>query len=497
MKKLPEFAKYLGVALVASLLAVALYATLAPKPYQSLLDKQQVTPARYASLGDGTIAGFDFTEPAALALPGVVNIQSTVKSSGIQRMPRDFFQFFGEPNEGDGDAPQPESPSSVATGSGVILTADGYIVTNNHVIEEATSVRVTLNDNRSFTAKVIGTDPQTDLALIKIDAADLPFLKVGNSDETKVGQWVLAVGNPFNLTGTVTAGIVSAKGRSININEDLYSVESFIQTDAAVNPGNSGGALVNLQGELIGINTAIASRTGSYAGYSFAIPTKIMTKVIDDLMNYGKVQRGLLGIKIRDVSSELNEERKLGTNQGVLVEIVNENSAASEAGIATGDVIVKADGNTINNTAQLLASIALKRPGDKVELDLLRAGKPVHYNVTLKSQAGDTKLVKAEASDISRTLGATFGELTAGDLKELDVTGGVRVDQLTPGKLRSAGVRVGFVITHVQDEPVKNVAELEKIIDQRIQSGKTSLVLEGKYKSGETAVYAIPLPRKN
>ncbi len=493
MNKLPDYVKYLLVAVVASVLTVSLYSVLVPQPRQSILDKQRQTPVQLASVAaKGAAVGLDFTAPAELALPTVVHISSVTETASRNRdvqTPEDFFEFFGQG--------RPESGPLESTGSGVILSADGYIVTNNHVVDGATTVRATLYDNRTFTAKVVGTDSQTDLALLKIEGKEFPFLKIGNSEAVKVGQWVLAVGNPFNLTSTVTAGIVSAKGRGIGIVNDQYGIESFIQTDAAVNPGNSGGALINLEGELVGINTAIASRTGSYAGYSFAIPTAIMTKVVDDLMNYGGVQRGLIGIQIQGVNQALDDEKDLGTVQGVYVGAVNDDGAAKEAGVLEGDVIVKADDRAIHTTAELLGYIALKRPGDKVTLGLLRSKKPVTVTVTLKNSAGTTQVAKVERSATAEALGLAFSSPTAAELEKLGLEAGVKVERVYPGTASRSGIRPGFVITHVQDQPVKSKEELLALLTDRMKSGKRGTYLEGKYPDGKTAVYAFELPAKS
>lgn len=489
MRRLPEFAKYLLVAIVASVIAVGLYSLLNPKPQRSILELQQTPTKLTRAAATAEAMGLDFTAPSRIALPAVVHIASEAeRGSGNKQIPDEFYEFFGRPPGGSGP--------SVSTGSGVILTKDGYIVTNNHVVEGATNVRVTLHDNRSYTAKVVGVDPQTDLALLKIDVDDLSFLKLGDSDAVEVGQWVLAVGNPFNLTSTVTAGIVSAKGRAIGILQNEYGIESFIQTDAAVNPGNSGGALINLNGELVGINTAIASQTGSYAGYAFAIPAKIVTKVVDDLMNYGKVQRGLIGIRIQSVSQELNDEKGLGTVQGVYVAEVNPGGAADEAGIKTGDVILKADDHVVVTSADLLGYIAQKRPGDKVKLTLLRDKTEMERSVTLRSSAGDTRLAEATRTETDRELGLTFSEPTQEELKALDLTGGVKVENVFPGPASRSGIRPGFIITHVQDQRVSSAEEIQTILKKRMEEGKRGTYIEGKYPKGETAVYAFELPGK-
>ena len=320
------------------------------------------------------IAPVDFTQAAERSVEAVVHVKT--KYYRQQYVDPFYHFFFGRPQ-------QSQQPSAMASGSGVILSNDGYIVTNNHVIEDANEIEVVLNDKRTFTAKLIGTDPNTDLALLKIEATDLPTIEIGNSDDLRVGEWVLAVGNPFNLTSTVTAGIVSAKARSINILNSDMKIESFIQTDAAVNPGNSGGALVNTRGQLVGINTAIASQTGSYAGYAFAIPTAIMQKVVADLRQYGTVQRALLGIRMLDITQQVKDQLSLESMEGVYVGEVISGSAADKAGMKAGDVIVQVDGRPINASSQLQEQIGRKNPGDQITILVRRGHRSVSLQVTL------------------------------------------------------------------------------------------------------------------
>lgn len=479
------------VAVFSGVVAVALYAWITPKPYQGLEQRQQAYPARYAAFAnaaEGT-APVDFTGPAALALPAVVHIKTVVENkqaSGNVPPGFDMFRdFFG-------NRPEFRQGPRQGSGSGVIITADGYIVTNNHVIDDADKVTVVLDDDRSYTGTVIGTDPTTDLALVKIQEKNLPFLKVGNSDDVKIGQWVLAVGNPFELTGTVTAGIVSAKSRGIGINRDSLGIESFIQTDAAVNPGNSGGALINVKGELVGINTAIASNTGAYAGYSFAIPSAIVNKVVDDLMNFGEVQRGLLGINISPLDyAKESLSVKTGLSQGVYVAEVNKGSGADDAGILKGDIITKIDGRAIKNRSELLETIARKRPGDKVNVTVNRDGADKVFSVTLKSKSGSTATVKREVMANNNTLGASLKNLTADEMKKLNLNGGAKVASVLPGRLRSAGVREGFIITRINDQEVKNAEEANRIIQKRMDEKRSGAMLEGVYPDGKTALYAI------
>jgi serine protease Do len=428
----------------------------------------------------------DFTVAAEKATPAVVHIRSTVSGNRPSKrmdIPEQFRDFFGDDFFGQ------RSPQQ-ASGSGVIISQDGYIVTNNHVIDEAEEVEVTLYDKRSFKAKIIGTDPNNDLAVIKIEEKNLPLLTLGNSDEVKVGQWVLAVGNPFNLTSTVTAGIVSAKGRNINIlgnrnDRNSAPIESFIQTDAAVNPGNSGGALVNLNGELVGINTAIASQTGSFAGYSFAVPVSIVKKVVDDISKFGSVQRGFLGITITDVNSQVVREKGLKVNDGVYVNGFDEEhgSSAKESGIREGDVIAKVDNVPVSSVPQLQEQIARHRPGDKVKLTVNRDGNLRDFSVTLRTRKGATTVSMADRLAITDALGAELEDLGDRDKKDLKLDGGVRVNRLyAGGALRQhTDMRDGFIITRIDNTPVRSLAELDKVLGGK----KGDIVIKGVYPGSD------------
>lgn len=376
MTKLTEF---LSVAVVAAAVSAGTcYLTGHKQSNQLTLSDQDVIPTHYTASRHDAGASFapvDFTEAAERSVEAVVHVKT--KYYQQQQYVDPFYQFFfGRPQ-------QSQQPSAMASGSGVILSDDGYIVTNNHVIEGARDIEVVLNDKRTYAAQLIGRDPNTDLALLKIEATNLPVITIGNSDDLKVGEWVLAVGNPFNLTSTVTAGIVSAKARSINILQADMKIESFIQTDAAVNPGNSGGALVNTKGELVGINTAIASQTGSYAGYAFAIPTAIMQKVVGDLRQFGSVQRALLGIRMMDINQEVKDHFGLESMEGVYVAEVVAGTAADKAGMKSGDVIVQVDGRSINSSNQLQEQIGRKNPGDQIVVLVRRGGRSLTLEVTL------------------------------------------------------------------------------------------------------------------
>lgn len=428
------------------------------------------------------VVGPDFVDAADKTLHAVVHIKAELQQRN--QVYNDFFdlfdEFFGHPRREYYNAP------IVATGSGVIISTDGYIVTNNHVVQNATKLEITLNDKRTYNAEIIGTDPTTDLAVIKIDEEGLPNLKYGDSDNVRVGEWVLAVGNPFNLTSTVTAGIVSAKARNINILGEAGAIESFIQTDAVVNRGNSGGALVNTSGELVGINAAIASNTGSYTGYSFAIPVNIVRKVIDDFIDYGEIQRAYLGIRFREVDSQYADEKGLDEIRGVYVEQVLEDGAAKQAGIISGDVIVKVNNTQINSNAALLESIGTKRPGDEVTVYVQRGNMMKQINVTLQNRSGNTDVVKSDNIEI---LGGTF-EPVGQDIKEnLGIKHGLMITDLDDGKLKASGVREGFIIMYIDKSPITTMDELKFNLNGK----KGGTLIEGVYTNGQRAYYGIGL----
>ena len=381
-----------------------------------------------------------------------------------------------------------QTPKREATGSGVIISQDGYIVTNNHVVNGADELTVTLNDNKEFSAKIIGTDPTTDLALIKINGKNLPTLPIGDSEKLKVGEWVLAVGNPYNLSSTVTAGIVSAKARSLSGSAEGPSVASFIQTDAAINPGNSGGALVNTKGELVGINTMLYSQTGSYSGYGFAIPTTIMNKVVADLKEYGTVQRAVLGIKGGDVLDYINNEKEnnkrvdLGTNEGVYVGSVEEGSAAASAGVQKGDVITKVDEKNITKISELQEYLSKKRPGDKVTITFLHNKEKKSKTVTLKNAQGNTKVVKTADLDI---LGASFKPVGKDIKEQLDITFGLEVTKVEKGAIKDGGIGTGFVILYANDKPIKTIADLQEAVKVASTSKDPVLIIKGMWPTGK------------
>lgn len=424
----------------------------------------------------------DLTQAAEKSVSAVVHITTKSKVSYFDGG-NDIFEYFFGPRGNNRQEPQ----YSTAAGSGVIISEDGYIATNNHVVDGAENIEVILNDNRKFTAKVIGRDPNTDIALVKIDAKGLTVLPWGDSDALKLGEWVLAVGNPFNLTSTVTAGIVSAKSRSIGIMSGQMPMESFIQTDAAVNPGNSGGALVNARGELVGINTAIASRTGSYSGYSFAIPVSIVHKVVEDLRKYGEVQRALLGVTISEIDDELAKKEHLGKIEGVYIKETSEDGAARQAGIKKGDVILAVNGVKVNSMAALQEQVGKHRPGDQVAVLVKRDGAERTINVLLRNMKGSTAIVKESFS----MLGAEFGDISSKDKERLNIDEGVQVVKITSGKLKNIGVRPGFIITDVNKMPVGNVEDIKRIISQT--SEKKPIILEGVYPDGKWTYYVFNL----
>ena len=455
-------------------------------------------PVAYAKFAHASSAmETDFTVAAELSVHAVVHVKtkSPVKMdqmdqmNGFQNDP--FFQyFFGVPKHQNKSK---EMPMQEASGSGVIISNDGYIVTNNHVVDGASDIEVTLNDNRTFKAKVIGADPNTDIALIKIDAKDLPVIVFGNSDMLKVGEWVLAVGNPFNLTSTVTAGIVSAKGRNINIINSQLPLESFIQTDAAVNPGNSGGALVNTRGELIGITTAIASQTGTYAGYAFAVPVSIVQKVVADIRKYGIVQRAVLGIKIRNITDSIAKAKNLKTMEGVYVYSVMQESAAKKAGIKSGDIIDNVNGVNVQSASELQEQIGRYRPGDKITITVNRDNKEQKLEVELKNQQGSFGVVSPQNSE--EVLGGTYMELSDKTKQQLGVDYGVVIKTLSKGKLADQGIKPGFIILKINNQPVSSASDVQQAYNAAINNGDQEkvLLIAGLYPNGKLTYFAINL----
>ena len=433
----------------------------------------------------------DLTYAAENAVKAVVNIEAIQQIEVPQRRSYDpFLEFFGIPQEYGNDGSRPQYREARAGGSGVIISKDGYVVTNNHVVDGATKLRVKLNDGRTFDAKLIGKDSATDVALLKIDGDDdLPTLPFGSSDALRLGEWVLAIGSPFDLQSTITAGIVSAKARNLGAIPNDFRIESFIQTDAAVNPGNSGGALVNTRGELVGINTLIKSQTGSYIGYSFAIPEAIVRKVVVDLKEYGVVQRAMLGIMFRPVDQDFldSEGKELGIKElgGIYVASVVEGGSASEAAIRKGDIILSIDGVKVNDSATVQELIARRRPNDKVKISVKRDGDVKQIDVTLRNKAGKTELITKEDVDVVEALGGKFADAGTKLCRELDIRGGVQVVGVkSDGILARARVKQGFVITHINDRPVYAVSDLERMTE-KVRS------IDGIYPNGRSASYML------
>lgn len=473
-----RFGSLLLAAVLGSVITIVTTQWAVEQPKQGVTLEQVTVPATqvaYQLNEKGEVVPLDFTGTAEKVTQAVVHIRSKqAASSGNEQIPEAFRYFF--------DGPYENQMPRQSTGSGVLINKDGYIVTNNHVVDGAELVQVTLADNRELDAEVIGTDPDTDLAVIKVNAKDLPYLSFVNSDVVKVGQWVLAVGNPFNLNSTVTAGIISAKGRNIGIinsgtqgrNGQLgnrTAIESFIQTDAAINPGNSGGALVDLNGGLVGINTAIASPTGSYSGYGFAVPANIVSKVAEDLISFGTVQRGWLGITVGSVTGDLVKENDLEVSEGAFVSGYGdepEKSAAKAAGIKEGDVIVKLDETPVKSSTALIEYVGRKRPGDKINVTVNRAGKVQVIPVTLKNRNGQTTVVKREEKVEAAALGIELEPVDSKVLKRLNLTEGVMVRSIgSNSKLKRTGMRDGFIITHIDDTVVKSVKEVDAILKQK------------------------------
>jgi len=478
------------IALIGSLIGIGIYSRM-DRTRTVIVQKESQTPVHYTGLPASTFAAPDFRLAAEKSVHAVVHVKvvSQVKQYGYDNI-QDWF--FGNPRQ--------MNHEMTGFGSGVIIDAEGHIVTNNHVIDGSNSIEVTLNDSRVMKASIVGRDPQTDVAVIKIKADNLQFLTFGNSNELEVGDWVLAVGNPFNLTSTVTAGIVSAKGRNIGIigsgnqnplerqnpNQDpnRNGIESFIQTDAAVNPGNSGGALVNLQGELVGINTAIASQTGSYTGYSFAIPATIVRKAVSDIIEFGEVQRVVIGIQGRTVTPDDVDKENLKVNQGVFILDLTQDGGAVKAGLKTGDVIVALDGKKVSTMGDLQEQIVPRHPGDKVEVTVNRKGDEKEFPVILKTQTGEAKTVGS--SEFWAYLGADLEKISDKDLEKLNIEGGVRVTKIHDGKFKDAGIREGFVITNINRAPVQDVQDVKSYIE-RIQKG--GVFIEGIGPDGRNDYY--------
>ena len=501
------------VLLSAGVAGVTTYTMLKPENRDSLSFNEQFRQnpgARLAAYDAINAQPVDLTQAAENSLHAVVHIKTTQQAKEQTVTERDpFAEIFGDIfGNGGRQQRRVQTQPRVGFGSGVIISKDGYIVTNNHVIDGADEIIVKLNDNREFKGRMIGTDPNSDLALVKIEGDDFPTIPVGDSDALKVGEWVLAVGNPFNLTSTVTAGIVSAKARTLGV-YGIGGVESFIQTDAAINQGNSGGALVNAKGELVGINAVLSSPTGAYAGYGFAIPTSVMTKVVSDLKQYGTVQRALLGIKGTSLAGDgdmmsdqpidksgatLSDKRKeFGVVDGVWVREIVDGGSAAGSDIKVDDVIIGIDGKKVQNFADLQEAIAQHRPGDKVTVKVMRDKKEKNINITLKNEQGTTKIVKDAGMEI---LGAAFKELPDDLKKQLNLGYGLQVTGVTSGKMADAGVRKGFIILKANDQPMRKVSDLEEVMKAAVKSPNQVLFLTGVFPSGKRGYYAVDLTQE-
>ncbi|MBN2774590.1 MAG: Do family serine endopeptidase [Prolixibacteraceae bacterium] len=476
MKKLQRYLLTFVLVVAGAFVALFVYTKFFDKPEVVTIKESQ--PVKYAALpSDLEMQLPDLTYAAENSVHSVVHIMTqSVRGGWSGGNP--ILEFFGYQY-------RQEPQIAQGFGSGVIISDDGYIVTNNHVIEDAENIKVVLNDKKEYDARLVGTDPTTDVALLKIDAKDLPFITYGDSDELKLGEWVLAVGNPFNLTSTVTAGIVSARARNLNMSDDPSNIEAFIQTDAAVNPGNSGGALVNQRGQLVGINTVIASRTGSYVGYSFAVPVSIVKKVVADLKEFGEVQRALIGVTVSEINAVSAEQYNIDIVDGVYVTDVIEDGAAKEAGIKSGDIITSVDGKKINSGSELQETVSQYRPGDDVNVVVKRNNSEKQFTVTLRNKHGDTQIVR----DNITVLGAQFEEVSNRDKQNLDISYGIKINKLSKGKLKDAGLNEGFIITNVNKKPIYEVNDFKR----EIGNARGGILVEGIYPNGETAYFVFGL----
>jgi len=489
--KLKNVFLIVAISIATSLLSVWGYGTWLHQQPVSMQGDGKI-PVNYAGFFDkDTPSGIpDFTAAATSATPAVVHIKTKIKGSTVSSKSKSpfgdlfgdedpFFQFFGGPRS---------MPDQQASGSGVIMSTDGYIITNNHVIDGASDINVTLSNRKSYKATIIGTDPNTDLAVIKVDASGLPYMILGNSDDVKLGQWVMAVGYPLNLDVTVTAGIISAKSRSIGINKSDRAIESFIQTDAAVNPGNSGGALINTEGELIGINSAIASPTGSYAGYSYAIPVNIVKKAVNDLIKFGAVQRAYIGISYAPDNLSEEQKKQMGVKDGpgIFVTSVATDGAAKSAGLQKGDFVTKLNDVGINSSSELQEQVARYKPGDKISLTYVRNGKENTTSITLKNKSGTYEVVKNETT--SDKLGGELVTIDKETARKNDISGGVQVKSLGNGLLKNTRIQEGFIITSVDGQDVNSVEDLQKILN----NADGTVRLEGVYP-GYDGTYGYPL----
>jgi len=493
MKTIRKFLGVFSVALLGAGAALTIdhYYLKASANYLAEASIRNAAPVKFVGLKPMMPeSNTDFVSAAQKGIPAVVYIESKVQMEGERSYNSIWDYFYGQskPNMIEGEV----------SGSGVIVSADGYIVTNNHVVDEGGKIKVILSDRKEYTAKIVGKDPETDLALLKIDASDLPYIQYGNSDDLQVGQWVLAVGNPYNLTSTVTAGIISAKGRNIDLlpqeastSHKIFPIESYIQTDAAVNPGNSGGALINTSGELVGINSAIETNTGSFAGYSFAIPVNLVKKVVADILQYGNVQRAFIGVNISDVNETEAKSAGLNNMNGAYINGVTSTGAAKLAGIKEGDIILKVGNQDVISASSLNEIVGRYRPGDKMNVTLNRNGDQIEIPVVLRNLDGTTEVVTATntSSVAINELGVSLTPISDEEKQCLHIDGGAKVSQLTEGKLKDIGVKKGFIITKIDRQRVKSPKDISNILDDK--SG--GVLVEGVYPNGMRMYYAFGL----
>lgn len=478
-----QLIKTATVALFGGFAALGTYVTFFEDGNQTGLmePKTEFKLTNYTSSPSMPLESIDFVEASNRSLDAVVHVKTV---SAAQQYYNPWSRYFG------GDPYT--SKQQRASGSGVIISDDGFIVTNNHVIENAEKIEITTNDNQTFEANLVGRDPGTDIALLKIKAKGMPSITLGDSDALQIGEWVLAVGNPFNLTSTVTAGIVSAKARNINIldydpSAETFPLESFIQTDAAVNPGNSGGALVNGRGELIGINTAIASRTGSYSGYSFAVPVSIVKKVTADLLEFGKVQRAYIGVNISNIDPKLRSEENIQVSEGAYVRGLLAGGAAEMSGLEVGDIIISVEEFPVRSVTELQEQVGKYRPGDEISVQILRSNKKRSLEVLLRDRYGNTELQKRSEEELNMIFGAKFEELSEQEKSALKVAKGVKITDIEEGKFRRAGIKEGFIITHIDKQPVESPEDVKRILNAK--SG--GVLVEGFHQNGVPDYYGF------
>ncbi len=466
-------------ALAGGLTAYAVVKTLVPERGTEVV-QTTMDGARFRTVSLTQDNWPDFTYAAESAVDAVVYVKVSATQT-MQQAPNSIFDFFfGFPQQG-----APQQREKVGSGSGVIIREDGYIVTNNHVIEGATKIDVTLNNNQTYPATLVGTDPATDVALLKIEANGLPVVPFGDSDKLRLGEWVIAIGSPYDLRSTITAGIVSAKGRSMPNYSGEFKIESFIQTDAAVNPGNSGGALVDKAGNLVGINTAIISQTGSYAGYSFAVPVNIVKKIVYDLMDYGSVQRAVLGITMQEIDDKIANDLKLSSRNGVYIVEVSKSGAADKAGIKAGDVLIAIDSTMLTNSASVQETVSRFSPGDEAVVTVIRDGKQKKLDVKFKGTAQENG-TRADDGSVA-FYGSSIKAASEETLEKLGIKNGVEIVELGPGKLMEAGATEGFVIQYVNDHPVKTPEDVIEIV----KKSKRTVFIEGTTPSGRTGYFGF------